>query len=206
MMEHKLTLALALVTALAMGSVTGTAQASSAQVRAADAQYAQDRDICNDERNDGQRMKCLRAAKAENNRALAAARGGEREEYRNGNRNDNRNDARAVCRDCGKVTAVHSARQKGQANALGVVGGGAVGGLLGNQVGSGSGRAVATVAGAIGGAYAGKAIQERANARTVWTVDVQYDNGQRRSFKFNSQPGLQRGDRVRNAGNSIRRS
>ncbi|RSZ56074.1 glycine zipper 2TM domain-containing protein [Massilia atriviolacea] len=194
MMKLNLTLALA----LALGGAMGTAQASSAQVRAADAQYAQDREICNDERNDGQRMKCLRAAKAENTRALAAARGGERD--------DDRNDRGAQCRDCGKVTAVHSARQKGEANALGVVGGGAVGGLLGNQVGSGSGRAVATVAGAIGGAYAGKAIQERANARTVWTVDVEYDNGQRRSFKFNSQPGLQRGDRVRNAGNSIRRS
>ncbi|UOD27665.1 glycine zipper 2TM domain-containing protein [Massilia violaceinigra] len=117
-----------------------------------------------------------------------------------------RHDARSVCRDCGKVTAVRSARQNGKSNALGVVGGGAVGGLLGNQVGSGSGRTVATVAGAIGGAYAGKKIQERANARTVWTVDVQYDNGKRRSFKFNDQPGLQRGDRVRNAGNSIRRS
>ncbi|NHZ99350.1 glycine zipper 2TM domain-containing protein [Massilia sp. CCM 8734] len=192
----KLNLTLALV--LALGSVTDSAQASSAQLRAADTQYAQDREICNDERNDGQRMKCLRAAKAENNRALAAARGGERD--------DRRNDARAVCRDCGKVTAVRSARQNGQANALGVVGGGAVGGLLGNQVGSGSGRTVATVAGAIGGAYAGKKIQERANARTVWTVDVQYDNGQRRSFRFNNQPGMQRGDRVRNAGNSIRRS
>lgn len=197
-MKRNWTLALV----LALSSLMGSAQASPAQVRAADAQYAQDREICNDERNDGQRMKCLRAAKAENNRALAAARGGDRYD----DRNDRRNDNRAVCRDCGRVTAVRSARQNGEANALGVVGGGAVGGLLGNQVGRGSGRTVATVAGAIGGAYAGKKIQERANARTVWTVDVEYDNGQRRSFKFNSQPGMQRGDRVRNAGNSIRRS
>lgn len=197
-MKRNWTLALV----LALSSWMGTAQASPAQVRAADAQYAQDREICNDERNDGQRMKCLRAAKAENNRALAAARGGDRYD----GRNDRRNDNRAVCRDCGRVTAVRSARQNGEANALGVVGGGAVGGLLGNQVGRGSGRTVATVAGAIGGAYAGKKIQERANARTVWTVDVEYDNGQRRSFKFNSQPAMQRGDRVRNAGNSIRRS
>jgi outer membrane lipoprotein SlyB len=201
-MKRNLTLAFALT----LGGMMGAAQASPAQVRAADAQYAQDREICNDERNDGQRMKCLRAAKAENTRALAAARGAERYDERGDNRNDNRNDNRAACRDCGRVTAVRSARQNGEANALGVVGGGAVGGLLGNQVGRGSGRAVATVAGAIGGAYAGKKIQERANAHTVWTVDVEYDNGQRRSFKFNSQPGMQRGDRVRNAGNSIRRS
>ncbi|HEX8610751.1 MAG TPA: glycine zipper 2TM domain-containing protein [Telluria sp.] len=198
MMKRNLTLALV----LALSSMMGSVHASSAQLRAADAQYAQDREICNDERNDGQRMKCLRAAKAENNRAVAAARGGARDD----DRNDNRNDARAVCRDCGKVTAVRSARQNGEANALGVVGGGAVGGLLGNQIGGGTGRTVATVAGAIGGAYAGKKIQERANARTVWTVDVQYDNGQRRSFRFNNQPGMQRGDRVRNSGNSIRRS
>ncbi|MDM5179857.1 glycine zipper 2TM domain-containing protein [Massilia sp. DJPM01] len=195
MMKRNLTLALV----LALSSAMGTVHASSAQLRAADAQYAQDREICNDERNDGQRMKCLRAAKSENNRALAAARGGERYDERNAPR-------AAACRDCGKVTAVRSARQNGSANALGVIGGGAVGGLLGNQVGGGSGRALATVAGAVGGAYAGKKIQERANAHTVWTVDVQYDNGQRRSFKFNNQPGMQRGDRVRNSGNSIRRS
>lgn len=194
MMKRNLTLALV----MALSGWMGLAQASSAQVRAAETRYAEDRQICDDERNDGQRMKCLRAAKAENQRALASANGSDR--------SDERDNARAVCRDCGKVTGVRTSRQNGSSNALGVIGGGAVGGLLGNQVGGGSGRAIATVAGAVGGAYAGKAIQERANAHTVWTVDVQYDNGQRRSFKFNSQPGLQRGDRVRNSGNSIRRS
>ena len=79
------------------------------------------------------------------------------------------------------------------------------GALLGNQVGSGSGRTVATVAGAVGGAYVGKKVQEQANAQRVWNVDVQYDNGQRRTFSFERDPGLQRGDMVKNAGSSIMR-
>ena len=111
----------------------------------------------------------------------------------------------AVCRDCGKVTAVNVSEQRGEANALGVIAGGAAGALLGNQVGGGSGKSIATVAGAVGGAYAGKKIQERANATRVWTVEVEYDNGRRGSFSFDQDPGVQRGDRVKNAGQSIMR-
>ncbi len=186
-----------------LSGLMASAQAQSPQERyqsdkrAANARYAQDRQICDDERNSGQHMKCLRAAKAENTQALAAAQrqlradGGQR--------------AAPTCQTCGRVTAVRSSRRDGESNALGVVGGGVVGGLLGNQVGSGSGKAVATVAGAVGGAYAGKKIQERARRYTVWTVDVQYDNGRRRSFTYKRDPGVQRGDRVKNAGQSIMR-
>ena len=85
------------------------------------------------------------------------------------------------------------------------MGGGAVGALLCNQVGSGSGKTIATIAGAVGGAYAGKKIQERSNTEKVWNVDVKYDNGEQRTFSFDRDPGLQRGDSVKNAGASIMR-
>ena len=162
--------------------------------RDADMRYAEDRAICNDERNQGQRMKCLRTAKAENTAALAEAKS-----------RMNGQSGKMSCLDCGKVTAVTMSERKGESNALGMIAGGAAGALLGNQVGGGSGRKVATVAGAIGGAYAGKKIQENANASTEWTVEVQYDNGQRGTFRFDRDPGVQRGDRVKNAGQSITR-
>ncbi len=168
-----------------------------ADTREAAARYAEDRAICNDERNDGQRMKCLRIAKAENTQMLAAAKA------RRGDANDEpRGDG---CRDCARVTNVHVSQRKGESNALGLIGGGLVGGLLGNQVGGGNGRKVATVAGAVGGAYAGKKIQESANSKKIWNVEVEYENGQKRTFGFEHDPQMQRGDRVRNAGKSITR-
>lgn len=165
--------------------------------REAAARYAEDKAICADERNQGQRMKCLRTAKAEHANAMAEAKS------RMGSGRSSRDNM--ACHDCGKVTAVKVGEKRGESNALGVVAGGAAGALLGNQIGSGSGKTVATIAGAVGGAYAGKKIQERSNSGKVWNVEVQYDNGQRRTFSFDQDPGLQRGDSVKNSGGSIMR-
>ena len=150
------------------------------------ARYDDARSQCEQERNQGQRKKCLREA--------------ERRHAPAGNKQ-----AKASCQDCGKVLGVRMAEHDGKSNALGVIGGGAAGALLGNQVGSGSGKTLATIAGAVGGAYAGKKLQEKANATKVWTVDVEYDNGRRGSFTFDHDPGLQRGDRVKHAGQSLTR-
>lgn len=180
-----------------------SAQAQSAKeqyrmdAREVEARYAEDRAICSEEKNQGQRMKCLRTAKSEQQRSLAEARNRTAGMSGSGNTNS--------CLDCGKVTNVSVRDQKGGSNALGVIAGGAAGALLGNQVGGGSGKTIATVAGAVGGAYAGKKIQENMGSAKVWTVEVQYDNGERRSFDFNQDPGVQRGDRVKNAGQSIMR-
>lgn len=171
------------------------------EVREADARYAEDRAICSEEKNQGQRMKCLRVAKSEQQATLASAKarmGG------NGTGNAN-NGNKMACLDCGKVVNVSVREQKGTNNALGMIGGGVAGALLGNQVGGGTGKKLATVAGAIGGAYAGKQVQENMNATRIWSVEVQYDNGERRSFDFNQDPGVQNGDRVKNAGQSIMR-
>jgi outer membrane lipoprotein SlyB len=166
--------------------------------REAAARYAEDRAICNDERNQGQRMKCLRTAKAENARMLADARSNMGSQPVSQRVNPS-------CLDCGRVTAVNVSEKRGESNALGVIAGGAAGALLGNQVGRGNGKTAATIAGAIGGAYAGKKIQESANKSRVWTVEVQYDNGRRGSFSFDHDPGVQSGDRVKNSGQSIMR-
>lgn len=187
--------------ALLLASVVGVAHAGpqqqqyAADSREAAARYAEDRAICHDERNQGQRMKCLRTAKAENTAALAQAKR---------NLASNKRSSPS-CLDCGRVTAVNVSQKRGDSNALGVVAGGAVGALLGHQVGDGRGKDLATIAGAVGGAYAGKKIQEKTNATKVWTVEVQYDNGQRGSFTYDADPGVQSGDRVQKAGQFIKR-
>ena len=188
--------------ALLLTCVMGAAQAGPQQqqyaldTREAANRYAEDRAICADERNQGQRMKCLRIAKAENNTALAQAKS---------RMSGNRQLSSASCIDCGRITAVNVAEKRGDSNALGVVAGGAAGALLGHQVGGGSGKDLATIAGAIGGAYAGKKIQESRNATKVWTVEVQYDNGQRGTFSYDADPGVKSGDRVQKAGQFIKR-
>ncbi len=189
--------------AVLLSGLMSTAQAATPReqynidTREAAARYAEDRAICDDERNQGQRMKCLRTAKGENTRMLADAKAHMNEQ---GGQRGN-----MACLDCGKVTAVNVGEKRGEGNALGVIAGGAAGGLLGHQVGGGKGKTLATIAGAVGGAYAGKKIQESATATKVWNVDVEYDNGQRRTFSFDRDPGIQRGDRVKNAGQSITR-
>lgn len=159
-------------------------------VQAAPAQHANHEDArraCENERNAGQRKKCLREVETAQHARAPAKR------------------VAKVCQDCAKVLSVRIEKRAGESNALGAVAGGAAGALLGNQVGSGSGKTIATIAGAVGGAYAGKKIQEKANETRKWIVDVQYDNGRRGSFGFDQEPGLQRGDRVRNSGGSIAR-
>ncbi len=193
--------------ALLLASVMGAAHGGPQQQqqlaqdnRDAAARYAEDRAICNDERNQGQRMKCLRTAKAEHNAARAQAK----TRLASTNTN-NQQRSSPSCIDCGRVTAVKVDQKRGDSNALGVVAGGAAGALLGHQVGGGTGKDLATIAGAVGGAYAGKKLQERANATKTWTVEVQYDNGQRGSFSYDADPGVQNGDRVQKAGQFLKR-
>ena len=192
-----------LATALLLASMIGSAHANPQQQqyandsREAASRYAEDRAACADERNQGQRKKCLRTAAAENRAALAQAN------HHSGNQQ--RSSMASSCIDCGRVTAVNVSEKRGESNALGVVAGGAAGALLGHQVGGGRGKDLATIAGAVGGAYAGKKLQENHNATKVWTVDVQYDNGQHGSLTYDADPGVKSGDRVQKAGQYIKR-
>lgn len=167
--------------------------------------YAEDKKLCAEEASSAARMQCLRDAKSEYNSALAAAKA-------NSNSNSNVNSNKAVtvstkqldsCIGCGKVVAVNVNDKDGEGSALGVIAGGVAGAILGNQVGNGTGRDLATIAGAAGGAYAGRKIEQKAKSSKIWEVTVQYDNGERNTFNFDHDPGLNQGDLVKNAGSSI---
>ncbi|MFZ6676118.1 glycine zipper 2TM domain-containing protein [Undibacterium sp. Xuan67W] len=192
-------------------TIAGGAQAqtlSAKQLYTADTKnaanrYAEDKKLCSEEASSAARMQCLRDAKSEYNSALAAAKV-------NSNSNVNSNKAVTVstkqldsCVGCGKVVAVNVNDKDGEGSALGVIAGGVAGAILGNQVGNGTGRDLATIAGAAGGAYAGRKIEQKAKSSKTWDVTVQYDNGERNTFNFDHDPGLNQGDLVRNSGNSV---
>jgi outer membrane lipoprotein SlyB len=99
--------------------------------------------------------------------------------------------------------AVSVTQKAGDASAVGMIAGGAIGAVLGNQVGGGFGKDLATLAGAAGGAYAGKVIEEKMKTHTVWTVTVHYTNDSKSAYEFTADPGFQVGDWVRNSGNTI---
>ncbi|AOY01391.1 glycine zipper 2TM domain-containing protein [Jeongeupia sp. USM3] len=108
-----------------------------------------------------------------------------------------------VCASCGRVVAVQTREEAGQASGGGAVAGGVVGGVLGHQVGSGRGNTVATVVGAIGGALAGNAIEKNVRKTVYYDVVVSFEDGSQRSFSYQQQPPFAVGDRVRDAGGQL---
>ena len=188
--------------ALMLAGLSVAAQASTpkeqyaSDSKAAATRYADDKKMCADEGDSSKRMQCLRDAKSENTKALAAAKATLAAASKH----------TGACLDCGKVTAVHMKEKDGEGGALGLIAGGAAGALLGHQVGGGTGKTVATVAGAVGGAYAGKKVQEKATATKVWTVDVQYDDGSKGSYGFDHDPAMKSGDPVKKSGGTVVRN
>lgn len=196
MTSRPLILALALAglmsSAYAQQPLSAKEQYSVDSKRAA-TRYADDKKLCSEEGNSGARMQCARDAKVEYDKSMALAKAALKA-----------SPAKAgVCGDCGKVLSVEASEKAGEGSALGVIAGGVAGALLGNQVGSGHGRELATVAGAAGGAYAGNKIEQKAKSTKVWTVHVQYNNGDKASFNFDHDPGLMAGDQVKKANGSI---
>lgn len=203
------TLALVCAAALVSLSFGATAQTAlspkaqyAADAKAAKTRYDGDLKLCADETSSNARLQCRHDAKTEYDKALTEAKA----------RMSTATPAAApaptpvsqpACPDCGKVVSVNVTEKQGEGSALGVIGGGVAGALLGQQVGQGAGKDLATIAGAMGGAYAGKKIEEKVRTHKVWTVNVQYGDGSRRSFEFSQDPGLIVGDKVRNSGDSI---
>ena len=196
MTKHPLILAFMLSATIVTAQAGTPKEQYTAETKAAAARYAEDRKICADETDAARRLDCNRVAKAENTKALAAAKAAYQAADKSG---------KLPCLDCGKVTSVNVVDKAGDSNAVGLLAGGAAGALLGNQVGSGNGRSLATIAGAVGGAYAGKKIQEKSNSTKVWAVQVQHDNGNKNTYHFDHDPGMHAGDRVKPAGQSITR-
>jgi outer membrane lipoprotein SlyB len=102
----------------------------------------------------------------------------------------------SVCHSCGRVVAVHPIRIQGESTGIGAVAGGVAGALLGHQFGNGNGRKALTVAGAAGGAYLGNNIEKDRRSRTVYDVQVRFEDGRTRKYR-ESHANWQVGDRVR---------
>ncbi len=174
-------------------------QQYAAESKRASARYADDKKLCSEESSSSARMQCLRDAKTEYDKSLAGAKAAmNATQHRPG-----QNEPTGICRDCGKVVAVNVSEKDGEGSPLGLIAGGVAGAVLGHQVGSGTGRDLATIAGAAGGAYAGRKVEQKVKSSKVWAVTVQYEDGNKASFNFDHDPGLQSGDRVRNSGNTI---
>ncbi len=195
----------------------GCAQAAtlSPEQKAAQERYDADKKLCSEETTAAARLQCRRDAKAEYDKALAAAKAprpapavpaapaATSTPPASASSHPVARASEPTCAECAQVVAVSVTQKAGEYSAAGVLAGGAIGAVLGNQVGGGLGKDLATIAGAAGGAYAGKVIEEKMKTHMVWNVTVQYANGGKTSFEFTADPGLQVGDWVRNTGNTI---
>lgn len=103
----------------------------------------------------------------------------------------------AVCNTCGVVESVTYHEQKGEASGAGAVVGGVAGGVIGHQIGSGRGNTVATIAGAGLGALAGHQVEKNVKKKTYYVVNVNLDNGKKKSMTYSAQPAFRQGDRVK---------
>jgi outer membrane lipoprotein SlyB len=166
--------------------------------KAAASQYAADKKLCAGESTSSIRMQCLRDAKAEYTKALAAAK-------QKLAADSKAKPSLATCAECGRVVGVTTGTKKGKGGPIGIIGGGVAGALLGHQVGGGTGKDVATIAGAAGGAYAGHKIEEKVRSTKVWSVKVRLDRGGERTFEFDHDPGFSSGDLVKLSGGSVTR-
>jgi outer membrane lipoprotein SlyB len=166
--------------------------------KAAASQYAADKKLCAEESTSSVRMQCLRDAKAEYTKALAAAK---QKLAADGKAKP----SVATCAECGQVVGVTMGTKEGKGGPIGIIGGGVAGALLGHQVGGGIGKDVATIAGAAGGAYAGHKVEEKVRSTKFWSVRVRLDSGDERTFEFDHDPGVSSGDLVKVSGGSVTR-
>ena len=102
-----------------------------------------------------------------------------------------------ICTECGVIDTINTVDKKGSGSGLGAVGGAVVGGLLGNQIGSGRGNTAATVIGAVGGALGGNEVEKRVKSTKEYHITVRMDDGNFRSFTFDSAPAYVVGDKVK---------
>lgn len=186
-MKKTLVIALALAFAAPFaGAATDPA------LQAASARYADDKKLCAEESNSSARMQCLRDAKAEYSKSVAAAKS-----------SASSSSSGKACVECGRVLSVNVHEKEGEGSALGVIAGGVAGAVLGHQVGAGRGKDLATIAGAAGGAYAGNKIEKNVKSTKVWSVAVRFDNGDEKTYTFDHAPEFAAGDSVRASNGSI---
>lgn len=105
--------------------------------------------------------------------------------------------AERACRSCGTVDSIIPIEQAGQGSGAGAVLGGVIGGVLGHQVGGGRGRDVATVAGAVGGAVLGNQVEKNNKSSRSYDVRVRMEDNTFSTVRYNSEPNVRIGDKVR---------
>ncbi|HSW19848.1 MAG TPA: glycine zipper 2TM domain-containing protein [Ramlibacter sp.] len=216
-------LPLATLVALVLGAFAAHAQTAG---RAASAQYtsesnalsarlASDQQLCNGEADSSSRMQCKRDAKADYDKALAAAKARmaaapvQAPSYQPLaplQPLQTMQTMQQACADCGRVLSINQIDKPGDGSAVGLIAGGVAGALLGRQMGGGTGKDLATLAGAAGGAFAGREVEKRVNSQKLWSVSVQYPHGDTASYEFAQDPGFRAGDSVRRSNASIVRN
>lgn len=103
----------------------------------------------------------------------------------------------------GQVVAVNAVQSAQPTTGIGAIGGAVVGGLAGTQIGKGRGKTAATIIGALGGGLAGNTIEHAVHKATTYQVQVRMADGSYRNFTYQADPGVQVGQRVRVAGDSL---
>ncbi len=187
-------LALALALAFAAPLAGAATKVLDPAIQQANTRYAEDKKLCVGESSSSARMQCLRDAKAEYDKSVAAAKAAAKTRSVSSN---------AKCPECGRVLSVDVQEKEGEGSALGMIAGGVAGAVLGHQVGGGTGKDLATIAGAAGGAYAGNKIEKKVKSSKVWIVAVRFDNGEEKSYTFSQAPGFAAGDSVKASNDSI---
>jgi outer membrane lipoprotein SlyB len=111
--------------------------------------------------------------------------------------------APAVDPYAGQVVLINTVRTAEPTTGLGALGGAVLGGLAGTQVGNGRGRTAATIVGALGGGLAGNTVEHAVHKATTYDVQVRMEDGSYRNFSYQTDPGLQTGQRVHVSGDSL---
>ena len=112
----------------------------------------------------------------------------------------------AVCRSCGRVDSIIPIENAGQGSGAGALLGSVLGGVLGHQVGNGRGRDAATVVGAVGGAVLGNQVERNNNASRSYDVRVRMDDMSYRTVRYEVEPNVRVGDKVRLEGGRLVRN
>ena len=102
-----------------------------------------------------------------------------------------------ICRTCGSIDSINTIVKQGEGSGAGAVLGGVLGGVLGHQVGNGRGKDLATVAGAVGGAVLGNSVEKNAKTANSYDVRVRMEDGTFQTVRYQTEPGLRVGDKVR---------
>lgn len=103
----------------------------------------------------------------------------------------------SICRSCGTVDSINPIDKAGQGSGAGALLGGVLGGVLGHQVGNGRGRDVATVAGAVGGAVLGNQVEKNNKTARSYEVRVRMDDNTFSTVRYEVEPNVRVGDKVR---------